>query len=59
MSHPINDILKETHFEKGVDLGVKRGLTGDELTAFAYNYAKKKWRRKHEVENRQRCKDST
>ena len=41
MRHPINDILKEPHFEKGVDLGVKRGLTGDELTAFAYNYAKK------------------
>ena len=40
MSHPINDILKETHFEKGVELGVKRGLTGEELTAFAYNYAR-------------------
>ena len=41
MSHPINDILKENAFEEGVELGVKRGLTGDELTAFAYNYAKK------------------
>ena len=45
MSHPINDILKETHFEKGVDLGVKRGLTGDELTAFAYNYAQQQMER--------------
>ena len=45
MSHPINDILKENAFEKGVELGVKRGLTGDELTAFAYNYAKKQMER--------------
>jgi len=41
MSHPINDILKENAFEEGMELGVKRGLTGEELTAFAYNYARK------------------
>ena len=41
MSHPINDILKENAFEEGRELGVKRGLTGEELTAFAYNYARK------------------
>ena len=45
MSHPINDILKENAFEEGVGLGVKRGLTGDELTSFAYNYAKKQMER--------------
>ena len=39
MSHPINDILKENAFEEGMELGVKRGLTGDELAAFAYNSA--------------------
>ena len=41
MSHPINDILKENAFEEGLELGVKRGLTGEELTGFAYNYARK------------------
>ena len=41
MSHPIIDILKENAFEEGMELGVKRGLTGEELTAFAYNYARK------------------
>ena len=40
MSHPINDSLKENAFEEGLELGVKRGLTGEELTAFAYNYAR-------------------
>ena len=45
MSHPINDILKENAFEEGMELGVKRGLTGEELTAFAYNYAKKEMER--------------
>ena len=45
MSHPINDILKENAFEEGVALGVKRGLTGDELTSFAYNYAQKQMER--------------
>ena len=41
MSHLINDSLKENAFEEGMELGVKRGLTGEELTAFAYNYARK------------------
>ena len=41
MSHLINDSLKENAFEEGLELGVKRGLTGEELTAFAYNYARK------------------
>jgi hypothetical protein len=45
MSHPINDILKENAFEEGVELGVKRGLTGDELAAFAYNYAQQQMER--------------
>jgi len=41
MSHLINDSLKENAFEEGLELGVKRGLTGEELTGFAYNYARK------------------
>lgn len=45
MSHPINDILKEKAFEEGLELGVKRGLTGEELTAFAYNYAQQQMER--------------
>lgn len=45
MSHPINDLLKENAFEEGMELGVKRGLTGDELTAFAYNYAQQQMER--------------
>tara|TARA_R100001143_G_scaffold24255_1_gene24813 strand:+ start:684 stop:827 length:144 start_codon:yes stop_codon:yes gene_type:complete len=45
MSHLINDSLKENAFEEGLELGAKRGLTGEELTAFAYTYAQQQMER--------------
>ena len=45
MSNLVNRALRDYHYRKGMELGIKRGLAGTELEEFAFQHMQKEMKK--------------